>query len=440
MEKLILRSVLYGADKIPDHWFEKVPGGFYKSKDPNKNGSNNSNNTKSKSSSGGTGDRNSNRDNDTRDYKERRSYDDSGYRSEGGRRSDRRNRSSYDGGADSDHRRRDDRRRPQEERSHRRRHSLDDDRYGHDDGHRSPRDRHPDDRQERGRRDPSDRLRDEGRPSTGGSDRPSNKYITPAALAGGGAATAAPAAAPPYPSSNPQSPTFSKHPFPQEPQARPASSSNGYVPYAHIYGTPPPPPQQQFPPPPPINTTAPNNGPRMMSPTGYASPQGYQQNPFAQQAPTAAAAGAGSQYTGQPGFMNPRDPRFNNGGSDPRYSARRFNGYDDNGRTYSNSPPPSRQASKQEYSPPYDSYDGRSDERRSRGDRRDGNDSYSQQHRDSYVDPRQPLRTQVPTMQPSPPLAPPPARNDGRHSNDYGRDGPDRGDSGRGEDAGHHLD
>ncbi|KAK6440951.1 hypothetical protein LTR95_002821 [Oleoguttula sp. CCFEE 5521] len=33
MEKLILRGVMYGADKIPDQWFDKVPGGFYKQKE-----------------------------------------------------------------------------------------------------------------------------------------------------------------------------------------------------------------------------------------------------------------------------------------------------------------------------------------------------------------------------------------------------------------------
>ena len=30
MEKLVLRGIMYGADKIPDSWFEKVPGGYYK--------------------------------------------------------------------------------------------------------------------------------------------------------------------------------------------------------------------------------------------------------------------------------------------------------------------------------------------------------------------------------------------------------------------------
>ncbi|TKA22854.1 hypothetical protein B0A50_07754 [Salinomyces thailandicus] len=36
MEKLILRSIMYGADKIPDSWFDKVPGGFYKAKEVQK--------------------------------------------------------------------------------------------------------------------------------------------------------------------------------------------------------------------------------------------------------------------------------------------------------------------------------------------------------------------------------------------------------------------
>lgn len=36
MEKLVLRGIMYGADKIPDKWFEKVPGGFYKGQQDNK--------------------------------------------------------------------------------------------------------------------------------------------------------------------------------------------------------------------------------------------------------------------------------------------------------------------------------------------------------------------------------------------------------------------
>lgn len=32
MEKLALRGVMWGADKIPDQWFEKIPGGFFTEK------------------------------------------------------------------------------------------------------------------------------------------------------------------------------------------------------------------------------------------------------------------------------------------------------------------------------------------------------------------------------------------------------------------------
>lgn len=32
MEKLVLRGIMYGADKVPDSWFDRVPGGYYKAK------------------------------------------------------------------------------------------------------------------------------------------------------------------------------------------------------------------------------------------------------------------------------------------------------------------------------------------------------------------------------------------------------------------------
>jgi hypothetical protein len=32
MEKLILRGIMWGTDKVPDAWFEKIPGGYYKAK------------------------------------------------------------------------------------------------------------------------------------------------------------------------------------------------------------------------------------------------------------------------------------------------------------------------------------------------------------------------------------------------------------------------
>ena len=82
---------------------------------------------------------------------------------------------------------------------------------------------------------------------------------------------------------------------------------------------------------------------------------GYQQNTFAQQAPTAAAAGAGAAYTGQPGFISPS--------YDPKYSPRRSSTYDRNDQNYSGSPPPDRRTSRQDYSPSYDNPDYRQDYR-----------------------------------------------------------------------------
>lgn len=32
MEKLVLRGIMYGADKIPDTWFDRVPGNYYKTR------------------------------------------------------------------------------------------------------------------------------------------------------------------------------------------------------------------------------------------------------------------------------------------------------------------------------------------------------------------------------------------------------------------------
>lgn len=79
----------------------------------------------------------------------------------------------------------------------------------------------------------------------------------------------------------------------------------------------------------------------------WPSPRGYHQNTYAQEASTAAAAGAGAAYTGQAG------PYQHNEGYDPRYDYDydypayqpynhagddRYSGYDDSGRPYSLSP------------------------------------------------------------------------------------------------------
>ena len=364
MEKLILRSVMYGADKIPDSWFEKVPGGFYKEKD-NPKSQNGKSGQNRNSGSGSSGKRRN-----TNNYDNRRRYedDDQGYRSEGGARRDRRSRSSYDRPADDDYY--DDRRGPRREKSHRRRRSFDDDRnWRDDDGYgRHP---HPDGHyggRESGRRPPYpqvDPYYDRGRPSTGGSDQPANPFSRGAGVAAGAAAEA-----PPYPqSSDPRSPSLPSPSYgsPAPQQARNGGIGNGYVPYADIYGQPTP--RQPFSPPPPSDGSVRPNSLNQVSPPIASPQQGYQQNPFAQQAPTAAAAGAGAEYDGRAGFMN-QDPRKMNG-YDPRYSARRFNGYDENEQTYSESPPPPRRPSRQDYSPSYDSYDSPADNpRRSRSERR----------------------------------------------------------------------
>ncbi|KAI7533779.1 hypothetical protein KC331_g12892 [Hortaea werneckii] len=148
MEKLILRSIMYGADKIPDSWFDKVPGGFYKAKDSaqkkasgkeaekygarprtgsGSSGANSSSRTNERSRRYSTGD-------PIRGAAPLDGYEgDDGYRSEGMRRQRRKERasSSYDR-ADEDSYSGDDRRsfRRDHDRVRRRRSFSQEDRYG----------------------------------------------------------------------------------------------------------------------------------------------------------------------------------------------------------------------------------------------------------------------------------------------------------------------
>jgi hypothetical protein len=317
MEKLILRSVLYGADKIPDKWFEKIPGGFFKEKE-----------SQSKNTSKDSTPRSSRR-HSTSEARRRRDddYQDDGYRSEGERRRvnrRRRNRSSYDGGADDDdpYESDDERRRSTRDTKGRRRRSFDLDSRARDmqNGDRPRSGRLADDRNAYDDRDrPSS-----GRPSTGGSGPPPNPfspnaYVPTVSPVAGGSPTVAP-----YPQSNMMpSPTANINPL-QQPQPQlqqPPNSSAAarrYVPYSNIYGNSaqPSPIQTAFP-------TQQTNPQMPYSPAGSApavqSPAGYQQNPMAQQAPTAAAAGAGIQYNGQGGFVN--------SAFDPRRDSRDFERY-----------------------------------------------------------------------------------------------------------------
>ncbi|KAI7280836.1 hypothetical protein KC345_g4504 [Hortaea werneckii] len=156
MEKLILRSIMYGADKIPDSWFDKVPGGFYKAKDSTQKKASGKeaekHGARPRTSSGSSGANGS-----ARNSERSRRYStgdpvrgavpldgyegDDGYRSEGARRQRRKERvsSSYDR-ADGDSYSGDDRRssRREHDRMRRRRSVSHEDRRGDYHGHAHP--------------------------------------------------------------------------------------------------------------------------------------------------------------------------------------------------------------------------------------------------------------------------------------------------------------
>lgn len=157
MEKLILRSIMYGADKIPDKWFEKVPGGFYKEKeqrderDRKEKQSQEKEKRSRRNSDGGSdrprrsdrqrsrdrddrgdrGDRGDRRDREDRDRNDRKARHSDGPP----RRDHRRSRSSYDGYDDFDD---EDYERRRREKAHRKRGGADNDRYGYEDGYGRP--------------------------------------------------------------------------------------------------------------------------------------------------------------------------------------------------------------------------------------------------------------------------------------------------------------
>jgi hypothetical protein len=132
MEKLVLRGIMYGADKIPDSWFDKVPGGFYKEKE--KERKQHEKDEKRRSQSHRRDRSRRRRHSDEHEDRRRRHDEDAdredrqGYATERRKRHER-SRSSYDGGADYD----------SEELERERRHARrsthgDKDRYGYDDG------------------------------------------------------------------------------------------------------------------------------------------------------------------------------------------------------------------------------------------------------------------------------------------------------------------
>jgi hypothetical protein len=220
MEKLVLRGIMYGADKIPDSWFEKVPGGFYKGQQ-DKQAKPNDKDDKRRDKR-----EKSRRRRHSDEYEERRpryeeSYDSDrpAYAPERRRRDA--DRSSYDGGDNNDS--------VDEERQRRRarRSTINDaDRYGYNDGFS---------RRDSTRRSyaPNDRLYESSPHESQGSSQYADPYFdhaakrnSVAAVAAGAGTTAAMA----------QRHVSSAHPM--VPATFPVQTpiTTSYVPYSNIYG------------------------------------------------------------------------------------------------------------------------------------------------------------------------------------------------------------
>lgn len=325
---------MWGADKVPDHWFDKIPGDFYKDKEGNVH-EKQQQVAKSDDMRKHRSSRHYSEDDDYEDNrKSRRDDHDDGYRSDGHGRNPHR---SYDGPDDSYDAINNRPRRPRSRA----------DKY---------RNRGEPDRAKRAPREHRN-----GDPDLNGAFSYHNGPVEPPlSPLSPQAATAAAAAGAgfTYPggslASNPASP------HPPAPQPNPASQSTstlrggmatGYVPYANIYGQPQ---QPQYPPPASETGSVQPNFMNQVAPP--VATRSYQQNPFAQEAPPGT----------QPSYV-----------PDPYYAARRYDDrygepYDDRydaetERAYSRSP--SRKNSRRdEYSP--DSRDDRSDLRRARSERR----------------------------------------------------------------------
>lgn len=362
---------MYGVDKVPDSWFDKIPGGFYK--DPT---------IEEKAKPHGCSGKEDPREHWRRETEGQRNRHSSRtgqkkdkHRAHSNEPRDRRSRRSYDGGADDERKRDDDRDRHRGD-HRRRRHSSD----HHGSSHNDDRHRRQHDEREHRRVNDGPPYPDYDR-NRNNSDRRPNKFDSDP--------RAVPGPTPPkpqYPRTNGSSSkaaTWSSQPSPRsQPQEQ---ASDVYIPYANIYGRPPPKPQQQS-----SLPSAASRGrsqPSLQqrnSPFAPTSPQGhYQQNRFAQEAPTAAAAGAGAVYDGR-SIFNPQDPTKQDG-YDPRLdeklSPRHKDGYGDNERNFTHSAPGMSAGSKHEESYSSNSYGSRSDKGHSRGEYRD-RDRHSQSKHD----------------------------------------------------------
>ncbi|KAM3415738.1 hypothetical protein BST61_g9250 [Cercospora zeina] len=307
MEKLILRGVLWGADKVPDEWFEKIPGGFYK---PKASKADAEDELEKQEDSARMKKRRSRRYSDDEYEDDSRDDRDSGYRSDGHRSRGSDVKKSVGDAADEDFDEINNR--PRRKRSRARRRD-DNDKYGKNDGHhRSSRKRsgieygdgaippieHP---------PPSTTYTDPmaGAAAMGGgfaaaqafqhngafgSPAPSNgAYGSPLPATGAYGSSQASGGA--YGSPQPFQPqpniagsvnsAFSHDP--NQPPARSTSTlrggmSTGYVPYAHIYGGPThaigfPPPQSD------VGSVQPTYMNQVAAPKVAPPPSDYQQNP-----------------------------------------------------------------------------------------------------------------------------------------------------------------
>ncbi|KAK0304111.1 hypothetical protein LTR91_017164 [Friedmanniomyces endolithicus] len=360
MEKLILRSVMYGADKIPDTWFEKVPGGFYKKKEEEEAKARDQAKRDSKKSGkdgSGGGSRPSNSDSRNGGGGRSRRYstgEDDKRPSDPPRRRDgerQRQRESYDGqDQDDGHYSGDDRRRRRNHGSTRqRRRSFDDDReYSHGNGPPPPRDNR---RDERRMNDGAPYPERDTGPSSRARSNLHDSAVGAAALTGASMGLAEGASRPydDHAASGPQSGSEGRK-----------GVAGGYVPYAHIYGGPASQAQRE-----PYSTTPPQSSAGSAQPTERSRqghqvappPSHYHQNPYALDT-AAAAAGYRSQDSG---YDSRHDHRH-----DDRYNSR-----DERSSTYSDSPLPRRGHSRRDNDSP--THDSRAeDDRSTRPDRRQG--------------------------------------------------------------------
>ncbi|KAK5693249.1 hypothetical protein LTR17_025170 [Elasticomyces elasticus] len=353
MEKLILRSVMYGADKIPDSWFEKVPGGYYKTKEGKAAPAKEQSKRESKNNNGRHDSADSRKDRRSRRHSAGEGQHSPSphdiKRDEGQRpfdpprrRDSDRQRESYDGieEVDGGNYSGDDRRRRRNHGSNRRRRSHEDERvYNYVNGPPPPRD---------DRRD--ERRYDDGAPYPERNNFGPTPRVQPdqyaqalgaAALTGTGIGVAAGAS---HPYNDPISPVTQS--------SQPVSIGRngvaaGYVPYAHIYGGPASQTQQApySSSPHSSNGSAPLNDASRPPRPAVVPPGHYQQDPYAQD--TGAYSPQAAYRSQDSGYHSRHDPR----GDD------RHNAYDEYGRPFPILPQPhSGHAVRNDYSPRRDSH------------------------------------------------------------------------------------